>query len=297
MGSAASRWGPGAPLLTRIPLSPTAAPRLAEKLAMAALVAAYGARAERLKHRVRAGGHHVPEDKIRKRQRRLWTLVAEAITACDIATVYDNSRLTGPRIVAQLSGGEIVGSGVLVGLDTTGACFALAQLTAGRSGGCRTDVTGPGWWRSLRTMTRMPGGHPDSSSTPVASATQADPGQGRGHRSDSSARPDRTNPCRRSLHLRTGQGPRTGDQGTRAASAGQRRHRSVRAGDRRSEPARPEGPTRRGRHRLAGVGADPGRAGSSRWTQDRHHRQCGFRSRRHLQVGESGCRHLVSPLW
>jgi predicted ABC-type ATPase len=69
-------------------------------LATAALVAAYGARAARLKHRVRAGGHHVPYDKIRKRQRRLWTLVAEAITACDIATVYDNSRL-GPRIVAQ----------------------------------------------------------------------------------------------------------------------------------------------------------------------------------------------------
>ena len=71
------------------------------KVATAALVAAYGARAARLKHRVRAGGHHVPDDKIRKRQRRLWTLVAEAITACDIATVYDNSRLTGPRIVAQ----------------------------------------------------------------------------------------------------------------------------------------------------------------------------------------------------
>ena len=43
-------------------------------------------------------------------------------------------------------------------------------------------------------MTRMPGGHPDSSGTPVASATQADPGHDRGHRSDSSARPDRTNP-------------------------------------------------------------------------------------------------------
>jgi hypothetical protein len=100
-GISGVQMGPGATLLTRIPLSPNSCARLARKLATAALVAAYGARAARLKHRVRAGGHHVPDDKIRKRQRRLWTLVAEAITACDIATVYDNSRLTGPRIVAQ----------------------------------------------------------------------------------------------------------------------------------------------------------------------------------------------------
>ena len=100
-GISGVQMGAGATLLTRIPLSPNSCARLARKLATAALVAAYGARAARLKHRVRAGGHHVPDDKIRKRQRRLWTLVAEAITACDIATVYDNSRLTGPRIVAQ----------------------------------------------------------------------------------------------------------------------------------------------------------------------------------------------------
>jgi predicted ABC-type ATPase len=65
---------------------------------------------ERVKHRVQAGGHQVPETKIRERYRRLWTLVAEAIAVSDIATVYDNSRLRGPRIVAQLSGGDIVGS-------------------------------------------------------------------------------------------------------------------------------------------------------------------------------------------
>ena len=35
--------GPGATLLTRIPLSPNICARLAEKLAIAALVAAYGA--------------------------------------------------------------------------------------------------------------------------------------------------------------------------------------------------------------------------------------------------------------
>jgi predicted ABC-type ATPase len=64
---------------------------------------------ERVKHRVRAGGQDVPETKIRERHRRLWALVAEAIARSDTATVYDNSRLSGPRIVAQLSGGGIVG--------------------------------------------------------------------------------------------------------------------------------------------------------------------------------------------
>ncbi len=64
---------------------------------------------ERVRHRVRAGGHDVPEAKIRHRHRRLWALVAEAIAVSDIASIYDNSRLRGPRIVAQLSGGEIVG--------------------------------------------------------------------------------------------------------------------------------------------------------------------------------------------
>ncbi len=53
------------------------------------------------------------------------------------------------------------------------------------------------------------------------------------------------------------------------AGAGQRRHRPVRAGGRRSRSARPEGQTRRGRHRFARAGADLGRAGSDRRTQDR----------------------------
>jgi predicted ABC-type ATPase len=65
---------------------------------------------ERVKRRVLAGGHDVPEDKIRQRYRRLWPLVATAITRSDIATVYDNSRLGGPRIVAQMSAGAIVGA-------------------------------------------------------------------------------------------------------------------------------------------------------------------------------------------
>ncbi len=65
---------------------------------------------ERVRCRVQAGGHDVPEDKIRQRHRRLWVPVAQAIARSDLGTVYDNSRLRGPRILARLSGGETVGS-------------------------------------------------------------------------------------------------------------------------------------------------------------------------------------------
>jgi predicted ABC-type ATPase len=65
---------------------------------------------QRVRHRVSAGGHHVPEGKIRERYQRLWPLVATAITRCDFTTVYDNSGLQGPRIVAQLNDGFVIGS-------------------------------------------------------------------------------------------------------------------------------------------------------------------------------------------
>jgi predicted ABC-type ATPase len=65
---------------------------------------------QRVAYRVQAGGHPVAENKIRARYHRLWALVAEAIVRCDQATVYDNSGRKGPRIVAQMSEGFIVGS-------------------------------------------------------------------------------------------------------------------------------------------------------------------------------------------
>ncbi|MET0475854.1 MAG: zeta toxin family protein [Mycobacterium sp.] len=65
---------------------------------------------ERVLHRVQAGGHAVPTEKIRERHRRLWSLVAEAIPWCDGVTAYDGSGRRGPRIVAQISGGYVVGS-------------------------------------------------------------------------------------------------------------------------------------------------------------------------------------------
>jgi predicted ABC-type ATPase len=64
----------------------------------------------RVAYRVRAGGHSVPENKIRERYQRLWTLVARATAGSDEATVYDNSAIGGPRIVAQMAGGFLVGA-------------------------------------------------------------------------------------------------------------------------------------------------------------------------------------------
>lgn len=64
---------------------------------------------QRVQYRVRAGGHHVPEAKVRGRYQRLWALVAAAIARCDATTVYDNSSRQGPRIVAQMSNGYLVG--------------------------------------------------------------------------------------------------------------------------------------------------------------------------------------------
>jgi predicted ABC-type ATPase len=65
---------------------------------------------QRVRYRVAAGGHDVPEKKIRQRHRRLWSLVADGIALSDTATIYDNSRLRGPRIIAQFSGADIIGS-------------------------------------------------------------------------------------------------------------------------------------------------------------------------------------------
>ena len=67
---------------------------------------------QRVRHRVAAGGHDVPENKIRERYQRLWTLVAEAASRSDSATVYANSGLKGPAIVAQISGGSMIGASV-----------------------------------------------------------------------------------------------------------------------------------------------------------------------------------------
>jgi predicted ABC-type ATPase len=65
---------------------------------------------ERVRHRVQAGGHAVPPDKIRQRHRRLWSVVVDAVPRCDSVVVYDGSGGRGPRIVAQLNGADVIGA-------------------------------------------------------------------------------------------------------------------------------------------------------------------------------------------
>lgn len=65
---------------------------------------------ERVRERARTGGHDVPETKIRQRHRRLWAVVAEGIAESDSVLVYDSTRREGPRIVATVTAGQVMGS-------------------------------------------------------------------------------------------------------------------------------------------------------------------------------------------
>ncbi len=62
----------------------------------------------RVARRVRAGGHPVPEEKVRARHQRLWAHVAAMVPLADAVEFYDNSG-DRPRTVASFIGGEVVG--------------------------------------------------------------------------------------------------------------------------------------------------------------------------------------------
>ncbi|WP_224279793.1 zeta toxin family protein [Nocardioides lacusdianchii] len=65
---------------------------------------------ERVFDRVVAGGHMVPEEKVRARYRRLWELVTQARSMVDRADFYDNSTLDAPFTrVAVYEYGQPVG--------------------------------------------------------------------------------------------------------------------------------------------------------------------------------------------
>ncbi len=64
---------------------------------------------ERVAHRVAAGGHDVPEVKIRERWNRLWPNVVGAAQQADDTTFWDNSAVTGPVVVGHLVGGAPAG--------------------------------------------------------------------------------------------------------------------------------------------------------------------------------------------
>lgn len=59
----------------------------------------------RVRSRVAAGGHDVPEVKIRERHARLWNVVADAVLLADAATCWDNTRHDGPSEVATFLDG------------------------------------------------------------------------------------------------------------------------------------------------------------------------------------------------
>lgn len=62
---------------------------------------------ERVEH---DAGHRVPEEKIRTRYERLWSLIAEARRIADRTSFYDNSRADRPfRVVAEYQNGLLVG--------------------------------------------------------------------------------------------------------------------------------------------------------------------------------------------
>lgn len=66
---------------------------------------------ERVRLRVRSGGHDVPAEKIRGRYARLWDLVVAARALADRTTFYDNSSLDSPfRVVATYERGRLIGS-------------------------------------------------------------------------------------------------------------------------------------------------------------------------------------------
>ena len=66
---------------------------------------------ERVRYRVRTGGHRVPVAKIRMRYRRLWPLVARARDLADATYVYDNSLAAKPfRLVAEYEHVQPIGT-------------------------------------------------------------------------------------------------------------------------------------------------------------------------------------------
>ena len=64
----------------------------------------------RVANRVEAGGHFVPEDKVRERYARLWPFAADAIKLADQSVVYDNSRAKRPfAVIAKFDHGVVLG--------------------------------------------------------------------------------------------------------------------------------------------------------------------------------------------
>ncbi|QHC59388.1 zeta toxin family protein [Rathayibacter sp. VKM Ac-2760] len=65
---------------------------------------------QRVRERVRRGGHSVPEQKIRDRHERLWAHLRAAVEIADVAEVFDNGSARHPfRLCARFEHGALVG--------------------------------------------------------------------------------------------------------------------------------------------------------------------------------------------
>ncbi|CAN5337767.1 zeta toxin family protein [soil metagenome] len=65
---------------------------------------------QRVRERVRRGGHAVPEEKIRERYDRLWGYVGAAIGIVDVVEIFDNSSARTPfRLCATYRHGVLIG--------------------------------------------------------------------------------------------------------------------------------------------------------------------------------------------
>ncbi len=60
----------------------------------------------RIRNRVLAGGHDVPEEDVRRRYRRSFENLPIAISRADHTILFDNSTEEGYRLIAILSSGE-----------------------------------------------------------------------------------------------------------------------------------------------------------------------------------------------
>lgn len=61
---------------------------------------------ERIRDRVLAGGHDVPEEDVRRRYKRSFANLQAAISRADHSILFDNSTKEGYRLVAVLASSE-----------------------------------------------------------------------------------------------------------------------------------------------------------------------------------------------
>lgn len=78
----------------------------------------------RVAQRVKLGGHHIPEDSIRRRYETSIANLAIAADASDHVIVFDNSPESGPRQVLALSDGRVAS------YELTGSAFDRRIATA-----------------------------------------------------------------------------------------------------------------------------------------------------------------------